>query len=99
MPWKQKFKEKFGLTAGEMRIADSLLTGRSLRSCAADLGIAYTTARSQLSAVFQKTHTERQTQLVMLLVEARLQSGAKELDHSHAPDEPRVVNGCSTQGD
>jgi DNA-binding CsgD family transcriptional regulator len=58
---------KFGLTPAEQRLAVQLASGLSLRQSADRLGITYQTARSQLKAVFSKTGTSRQAELVALL--------------------------------
>jgi DNA-binding CsgD family transcriptional regulator len=60
-------RTSFGLTAAESRLALRLLTGESLKSAAAALGITYESARSQLKAIFQKTGTHRQGELIALL--------------------------------
>lgn len=57
----------FGLTAAESRLALRLLTGESLRSTAAALGITYESARSHLKSIFHKTGTHRQGELIALL--------------------------------
>lgn len=61
----------FGLTAAEMRLAKFLLQGRSLADAAVELDIAYETARTHLRAVFTKTGTHRQAELVARLLDAR----------------------------
>lgn len=60
-------RARFGLTEAEARIAEGLRTGNSLVRAAEELGIAYETARNQLKAVFAKTDTHRQSELVALL--------------------------------
>lgn len=60
----------FGLTAAEARLACRLGAGESLAEAADALGIAKETARGQLKAVFAKTGTHRQGQLVALLARA-----------------------------
>jgi DNA-binding CsgD family transcriptional regulator len=57
----------FGLTPAEARLAAIIATGISLEKAAEDLGICHETARSQLKAVFAKTNTHRQSELVALL--------------------------------
>lgn len=56
----------FGLSAAEARLTEHLATGASLDDAAERLGIARETARSQLKAVFAKTGTGRQAELVAL---------------------------------
>jgi DNA-binding CsgD family transcriptional regulator len=59
--------QTFGLTAAEAKLAAALATGARLEAVAEELGISRHTARSQLKAVFAKTGTHRQSQLVALL--------------------------------
>lgn len=57
----------FGLTAAEARLADRLLGEESLEAAAESLGVSYSTARNQLKAVYQKTDTHSQGQLIVLI--------------------------------
>jgi DNA-binding CsgD family transcriptional regulator len=57
----------FGLTAAEARLASLVTSGAALDEIAGQLRIARETARSQLKAVFAKTETHRQGELVALL--------------------------------
>jgi DNA-binding CsgD family transcriptional regulator len=57
----------FGLTAAEARLADRLLREESLDAAAGSLGVAYSTVRNQLKAIFQKTDTHSQGQLIALI--------------------------------
>jgi DNA-binding CsgD family transcriptional regulator len=57
----------FGLTPAEARLAAIIATGLSTEKAAEHLGIGRETARSQLKAVFAKTNTHRQSELVALL--------------------------------
>jgi DNA-binding CsgD family transcriptional regulator len=63
----ERLRRLFGLTPAEVRLAEALQTGGSLREVADQLGIAYETARSQLKMVFQKTGTRRQKDLALRL--------------------------------
>jgi DNA-binding CsgD family transcriptional regulator len=58
----------FGLTGAESRLAARLANGSTLNEVAEELGIARETARNQLKAVFAKTGTHRQSELVALLM-------------------------------
>jgi DNA-binding CsgD family transcriptional regulator len=62
----------FGLTAKEAELAAHLSTGMPLETAAEELRISRAHARQRLKAVFQKTDTHRQAELVALL--ARLRS-------------------------
>ena len=63
-------KDTFGLTPAESRLVLRLVAGDSLRSSAAALGIGYETARTTLKAVFHKTGTSRQVELVIVMIRA-----------------------------
>jgi DNA-binding CsgD family transcriptional regulator len=56
----------FDLTAGEIRIAERLLTGRTPAEIAEDLALAMSTVRSHLANIFAKTGTSRQGDFVRL---------------------------------
>ena len=56
----------FDLTAGEIRVAERLLTGRAPAEIARDLALAMSTVRSHLASIFAKTGTSRQSDLVRL---------------------------------
>lgn len=60
--------EQFRLTPAEARLAIRLAEGHTLEQTATDFGIAVSTAKSQLMAVFGKTGTRRQTELVILVL-------------------------------
>ena len=57
----------FNLSPREANIAAALACGRSLKEIAQDLHLAYSTIRSHLEVIFQKTATHQQSQLVALL--------------------------------
>jgi len=57
----------FGLTAAEERLCRALKEGRTLREVAERHAVSIHTVRSQLQAVFHKTGTHRQSQLLRLL--------------------------------
>jgi DNA-binding CsgD family transcriptional regulator len=57
----------FNLTVAEARLTDHLLRNDSLEAAAKSLGVATGTARNQLKAVFQKTDTHCQGQLIALV--------------------------------
>lgn len=58
----------FGLTVAEQRLCTALLTGEDVGTCAEHLGIARSTARTQLKSVMQKTGCRRQAQLMAVLM-------------------------------
>jgi DNA-binding CsgD family transcriptional regulator len=57
----------FGLSAAEARLASIIAEGINPERAAEELGIARETARNQLKAIFAKTSTHRQSELVALL--------------------------------
>jgi DNA-binding CsgD family transcriptional regulator len=57
----------FGLTPAEARLAATIAQGKAPEQAAEELGIARTTVRNQLRAIFSKTNTHRQSELVALL--------------------------------
>ena len=60
-------EELYGLTPAEARLSLHLLHGIDLTEAAAALGVSRNTAQSQLAAIFRKTGTHRQAELVQLL--------------------------------
>jgi DNA-binding CsgD family transcriptional regulator len=64
----QVLRELYGLTQSETRLATLLLADCSLKEAARLLGITHTTARSVLKGIFAKTGTNRQAELVRLLI-------------------------------
>jgi DNA-binding CsgD family transcriptional regulator len=66
-PKEQLLIEAYGLSPAEARLAARLATGASLDDVADELGLARATVRNQLKAIFAKTDTHRQGELVALL--------------------------------
>jgi DNA-binding CsgD family transcriptional regulator len=66
-PPENALSVSFGLTAAEARLAVRIATGASLESVADEIGIALETARHQLKAIFAKTDTHRQAELVSVM--------------------------------
>jgi DNA-binding CsgD family transcriptional regulator len=65
-----QLRAAFGLTEAEARLASLIGAGEALRSAADKLGITYGTARARLAAIFEKTQTHRQGQLIKVLTAA-----------------------------
>jgi len=61
--------EAFELTPAEARVAAQLARGLSAVEIAAARGVSTQTIRAQIQAVFEKTGTKRQSDLIRLLVE------------------------------
>jgi DNA-binding CsgD family transcriptional regulator len=64
----ERLQTLYGLTPAESRLAARLAAGEELKSAAEAIGIGYPTARTQLTAIFRKTDTKRQGELVKLLL-------------------------------
>lgn len=58
----------YGLTQGEIRVAQALVDGHRLEEMAGSFDVSQHTVRNQLKAVFRKTGTNRQSDLVKLLL-------------------------------
>lgn len=67
-PQQKVLTALFDLTPAEARLATALAEGRTPAACAARFGVAITTIRTQLRALFRKTGTKRQSDLVRVLV-------------------------------
>lgn len=67
-PRTELLVELFACTPAEVRLAELIAHGLSPEECAARLGVSINTVRSQLRALFRKTDTARQGELVGLLV-------------------------------
>jgi DNA-binding CsgD family transcriptional regulator len=66
----------FDLTPGEARVARALAAGLEVEAAAVNFGVSAATVRSQLKAIFAKTGTRRQADLVAILTAAQtLRSG------------------------
>lgn len=65
---EDRLKSLFALTPAEARLAARLARGEALNEAAQALNIAYATARTQLAVIFRKTGTNRQGDLVRLLL-------------------------------
>ncbi len=63
------YRETFGLTPAEARLAALLKDGLSLKEAAASLGISVNTARNQIRSVFEKLGVNRQSDLIRHLTE------------------------------
>ena len=66
----EPFASVFGLTNSEIAFCRRLLLGESIVEAAERLGITQGTARTRLKTIFHKTGTSRQSELMLLLVNA-----------------------------
>jgi DNA-binding CsgD family transcriptional regulator len=58
----------WGLTPAEARLVCALVDGHTLAAASAQIGVRVQTLRKQLQAVFEKTGTHRQSELVRLVL-------------------------------
>jgi DNA-binding CsgD family transcriptional regulator len=58
----------YGLTEAEAEVALHVMHGADLKQISEELSISYTTVRTHLQHVFDKTETHRQAELVRLLL-------------------------------
>jgi DNA-binding CsgD family transcriptional regulator len=65
---REAMRDLYQATPAEIRMAESLCAGRTVAQAAADHGISEATARSQLHALFEKTRTSRQADLIRVLL-------------------------------
>jgi len=73
--------EVYGLTPAEAELAQLLAQGRSLEEAAISRNVTLNTARSQLKQVFSKTDTNRQGELLQLVL-----SGVAVIDRPRSND-------------
>lgn len=66
-PTLNVLQKLFDLTPAEARLAIEIVSGRTLSEVSTKMGLSNATLRTQLSAVFTKTQTRRQAELVALL--------------------------------
>jgi DNA-binding CsgD family transcriptional regulator len=67
LPSTSCLEQIFGLTRAEARLTLLLVGGKTLDEIAQKLHLSVATIRTQLKAVFEKTHTHRQAELVVLV--------------------------------
>jgi len=67
---EQTLRELFGLTPAEARLARAIFEGLSPGEAAASFGVSPHTVRVQLGHIFAKTGTNRQSELVRLMMRA-----------------------------
>jgi DNA-binding CsgD family transcriptional regulator len=58
----------FGLTRSEALLARALTSGKTLEESAQELGITISSARTYLKRAFGKTNTNRQAELIRLIL-------------------------------
>ena len=68
LPSAEHIAQSFGLTSAEARVAALLARGSGIPAVAEALGVSVNTVRTHVARVFEKTATERQAELVALLL-------------------------------
>jgi DNA-binding CsgD family transcriptional regulator len=63
-----KLRQLYKLTPAEARLAAHLAQGSRLEDAAIDLGVSLNTVRTHLKRIFSKTGTDRQAELVRLII-------------------------------
>ncbi|PKP72430.1 MAG: hypothetical protein CVT84_18785, partial [Alphaproteobacteria bacterium HGW-Alphaproteobacteria-6] len=89
------YRETFGLTPAEARLAAALRDGLALKEAAAKLNISVNTARNQIKSVFEKLGVNRQGDLIRHLTElsqlAAYMRVPEDAGECAAPAEPGEV--------
>ncbi len=73
----QMFVSSYDLTRSEAELAHALALGTSLEDAAEKRGVSRNTAKTQLHSIFSKTDTNRQSELVSLLLRSVVGIGLK----------------------
>ncbi len=60
-------KKLYSLTPTELRLVEALINGQSVENYKREMGVTISTVRTQLSAIFKKTNTSWQGELIALL--------------------------------
>lgn len=90
LPSYQQIQSLFGCTRAQALLARELLHGDGIPAAAARLGVSRSTARTHLLELFHKTGTNRQAELVRLILQ-RLPYG--EAARGAAPPQPPTTGG------
>jgi DNA-binding CsgD family transcriptional regulator len=67
-PARVPFSERYGLTPAESKVASLIAKGKLIPEVARDLGVSPNTVKSQLRAIYLKTDTRRQGELIRLFL-------------------------------
>jgi DNA-binding CsgD family transcriptional regulator/PAS domain-containing protein len=65
---ENRLRDLFGLTRAEARVALALFEGASPREIAETLDVSFRTVRNQITRIFEKTQTHRQSELARLMM-------------------------------
>lgn len=72
VPGEQTLRCLYSLTPGEAKLAQLLVLGLKLDQASAHLGLRTATVRTRLKAIFEKTDTHRQSELIQLLLKTAI---------------------------
>lgn len=90
-------RQIYGLTSSEARLAQLLMSGKTLEDCCSHLKVRRSTARMHLGNLFDKTGARRQGQLVSLLLKSvgvvRTTSTARNTGQTGLCAADNVLNG------
>lgn len=64
----QQLRQAFGLSKAEAAVAEALIRGETPDECAASIGVSLATIRTQLRAIYEKTHTRTQAEAVSAML-------------------------------
>lgn len=64
----QQLQQAFGLSKAEAAVAKALISGKTPDECAASIGVSLATVRTQLRAIYEKTHTRTQAEAVSAML-------------------------------
>ena len=67
LPNKILLKQMYGMTLAEARVAINLIKGMAPKEIVSEAGVAISTVRSQMKAIFRKTGASKQTHLLRIL--------------------------------
>ena len=76
-PDDERLRRLFNLTPAELRLASHLVVGATLEEVTKLTNVTLPTLRSQLAALFRKTGTSRQSELIRRLLSAPWQIGMR----------------------
>lgn len=74
----QRLRQRYGLTPAEASLAWEIVRSGGRKTAALQRGISVATARSQLTAIFDKTGVRRQAELVRLLLDEQAEHPSSE---------------------
>jgi len=64
----QQLQQAFGLSKAEAGVAKALISGKTPDECAASIGVSLATVRTQLRAIYEKTHSRNQAEAVSAML-------------------------------